>query len=172
MSVLLIAPAGPEGDAIVDLLVREDDTVGVIAPSDQKDAWRRRGAYAADSDPADPDLIYRSAQQARSIVVFEDHLRAPEAVVGAIVETAPSLPEAPRLLLIGRSPRAALLERLRASPLDFIVLGIGVKRLLDRRTRVTPGRLAEAVSAADDLGGNPRLELDLADTSAWSLLGL
>jgi hypothetical protein len=62
---------------------------------------------------------------------------------------------------------------LRGSKLEYVILGaVERRRLLGRRPRLSSEKLAEAVDAADDLAGNPRLELDLTDERAWTELKL
>jgi uncharacterized protein YbjT (DUF2867 family) len=174
VSVLLVAPAGETGDAVVSRLLEAGDEVRVVSPpSDEAERWRARGAHIARGDPRDPDLIERAAQTARSIVTFDDGYGGPEileaaleAAVGAGVE---------RIIVCSSGSETYARNRLAGSSLEHLVLltGAARRRRFPLRARpVTPGDVAAAVDAADDLAGHPRLVLDLRQRDAWGALNL
>ena len=71
--------------------------------------------------------------------------------------------------------RAVLLERgLEEIPpaMSWVVLLLPARRLLARKTRLEPDLVAEAVDAADDLAGEPRLTADLGAADGWRALRL
>ena len=53
---------------------------------------------------------------------------------------------------------------------SFVALSTGRRGFLPKKT-VEPSDIAEAVSAADDLTGEPRLLVDLTSEEEWSKLG-
>ena len=57
--------------------------------------------------------------------------------------------------------------RWAAQTIRMVVVGVP-----GRRGTIDPARVAEAIDAADDLAGNPRLELDLGTPDAWRALRL
>jgi hypothetical protein len=66
-----------------------------------------------------------------------------------------------RLVVCTSQPPEDLLVRVRASRMDYVVLKLGTQRRRGRSRRLRS--TAEAIDAADDLGGHPRLEIDLND---------
>jgi hypothetical protein len=62
-------------------------------------------------------------------------------------------------------------DLLRSQRLDYIFLRVRRNTLL-RRSAPIPAAVAEAIDAADDLAGSPRLELDLSDPAGARALGL
>lgn len=77
-----------------------------------------------------------------------------------------------RIIYISTGESRAM-KTLESSGLDYVFLAIPVKRAGLRRTLrqvVAVERVAEAVSAADDLAGELRISLDLTDDEAWERL--
>jgi TrkA-N domain len=177
MSVLVIGDA-PETETVVRFLIAEGDQVGVIeADRKQLQRWASIGAYAALGDAEDPDLVERCATQARTIVVFESPgPGGPNItdVLRAVLHAGQMLPAAPRLVMVSQNPSLTVQAQLNSAALDYIVLRTGLARgLLRRGPKAIPAdKLAEAVNAADDLAGEPRLDLDLARRSGWEALRL
>jgi hypothetical protein len=177
MSILIVGEA-PEAETVVTYLVGEGDQVGVIE-SDRKrlQEWAAVGAYAALGDPEDPDLVERCAQQARTIVVFDRTGPAgpnPTDVLRSVLQAGQMLAVAPRVVVVSADPSLTLQAQLNSSALDYILLRVGLERgLLRRGPRTVPAeKLAEAVNAADDLAGEPRLDLDLGSRAGWEALRL
>lgn len=177
MSVLVIGEA-PETETVIRFLIAEGDQVGVIE-SDRKqlERWVSIGAHAALGDAEDPDLVERCAQQARTIVIFETPASGgPNItdVLRAVLQAGQMLPAAPRVVVVSAEPSLTLQAQLNSAALDYILLRVGLSRgFLRRGSKAVPGEwLAAAVNAADDLAGEPRLDLDLATREGWEALRL
>ena len=175
MALLLVGASGALGDAIVSRLLDAGDEVRIVAHSlEDAERWRHSGAHIARGNPKDPDLIERAAQNARSIVAFDDGSGSHD-VLEAAVEGGMSA-GVERLIaccttLSGPSAR----ERVARAPLEHIVLITGTGRRgasLFGTQKVSPVDVARAVDAADDLAGRPRLVLDLRQPEAWRVLKL
>ena len=172
MSVLLLDPPEARGEDIAAKLLSEGDEVSVVVRTQAVGAsLKRLGAYVAAGDPEDPDLVARAAQHARTIVVFDD---AGGRILDAVAEAASLLPSAPRVVVVSPSITDETIGRLRRSPLDYIALRVPSppRFRLRRKQSVSNELVAEAVNAADDLAGEPRLELDLETAAAWTELRL
>jgi hypothetical protein len=173
MSILLVALDEDLMPALIHRLTGQGDEVRVIeAEQSASDRWRSLGAHVASGPQWDADLVERAAQNVRTIVVGDRHDRDHTELMEALVEGGGLASSDMRLVVVGDVLPPAL-SALRGSKLEYVILGSVVRRgLLGRKLRVPPERLAEAVDAADDLAGHPRLELDLGDASAWRELKL
>lgn len=163
MSVLLVTPPEHLGGPIIERLIAQGDEVRVVVnPADAAD-WRRLGAHVAVGEP-DGDLLERAGQSSRTIALFDpiDEL-AQDAIAAA------QAARIDRVVAVLSRPSAALSTLLSGSELTYVVLVAarkGLKRAPDA------AKIAEAVDAADDLAGEVRLELDLAEPGAWDALGI
>ena len=162
MSILVIGTEAPEAEAVITRLVGQGDEVRVIEPDERAgQRWRALGAHVARGQADDPDLVERAAQNVRTVVLLS----------GA--ELGPILPPA-RAAGVGRVVAcvadAGELD-LEGEGMDFVLLLRSTRRW-PRRSAVGPVVLAEAIDAADDLPGNPRMIVDLDDVSQWGRLGL
>ena len=170
MSILLIRAGGPIGETLARRLTAEGDEVRVVAPAEEPaEAWRRLGVKVAPGRDDDADLIERAAQGVRTAVVIDDE-SGPAGDVIAEVVAGIAAAGVERVILCGRKPDQKLVDAVRTSGLDYVVLTVGGGLLSRRRMPVED--VAEAIDAADDLAGSPRLELDLTRTEAWAALGL
>jgi hypothetical protein len=170
MSILLIRANGPIGETLARRLMAQGDEVRVIEPAEELvEAWRQLGVKVAPGRDDDTDLIERTAQNVRTAVVVDDEA-GPAGEVIEHVLAGIGAARVGRLILCARKPDEVLLNAVRSSGIDYVVLTIG-GRLLSR-TRVPVEDVAEAIDAADDLAGSPRLELDLTKTESWPTLGL
>ncbi len=165
MAVLLIKPPHDVGPVLVGRLVRQDDQVRVIDDPDDGEPWRRMGAHLAWGDPSDLGLVATAALGCRTIVAFSEGglIQAAAAAQAACVERVVAVLEA--------APPA----HERASwGIDHVILMSGnqKKRWGVRGRGVSPEDLAEAIDAADDLAGHPRLTLDLGEPTSWGWLNL
>ncbi|MGH2787924.1 MAG: hypothetical protein ACRDJV_08440 [Actinomycetota bacterium] len=164
MSVLLVGIAGDSGEAIIRRLVSQGDEVRVLEGNGTAgERWRSLGAHVARRESDMADLVERAAQNVRTVVIGE------EADVDAIVAGAEAA-RVERVVLFGVRPAYPALEALRRSHIQHVVLSTGRKRW--GAGRVSDEALAEAIDAADDIGGQPRLELNLSEGDAWAALGL
>jgi hypothetical protein len=173
MSILLVALDEDLMPSLIGRLTEQGDEVRVIeADESAADCWRSLGAHVASGPQWDADLVERAAQNVRTIVVGDRHDRDPTELMEALVEGGALASPDMRFVVVGQV-RPPALAALRDSELEYVILGSVTRRgLLGRRRGVPPERLAEAVDAADDLAGDPRLELDLGEESAWRELKL
>ena len=150
MSVLL---AGLEPElvaAVTRRLAAEGDQVRVVAPAGET----YPGAHVATGEPGDDDLVERAAQGARTIVAGADGRAA--ALAGAAragVDRA--------VLIDGDADEVP-------ESMSWVLL------VTKRRFRrgVGTADVAEAVDAADDMAGEPRLVADLTTDEGWRALRL
>jgi NAD(P)H-binding len=171
MSVVLLGPPRGTGDAVIQRLRSQGDEVRVIeAEPEQADRWRSLGAHVAYGSVDDADLIERAAQNARTIVLFEIDDRMAD-LLNAVI-TGASQTSVDRVILVTVGPAIACVELLRSSGLDYIVLHTPRRRAMFRRGEPAAEAVAEAVDAADDLAGHPRLELEVSHPAAARALGL
>ena len=173
MSILLIGLDKDVMPALISRLTAQGDEVRVLeADEGASDRWRSLGAHIATGPQWDADLIERAAQNVRTIVVGEHHDRDPVELMDALVEGGGFASGEMRLVVVGELPPRAL-SALRGSKLEYVILGSTMRRgLLGRKPTVIPEQLAEAVDAADDLAGSPRLELNLSHERSWRELKL
>jgi Trk K+ transport system NAD-binding subunit len=168
MSVLLVGATGGLGRSVALRLVAQGDEVRVVEPDPRAvAAWRALGVHVARGEPDDEDLLFRAAQNARTIVLLDGPGRRLGAVTAAVVRAAALVPVG-RIVVCAPVVPAEALEVLRSSGLEYVALSTG-RRLLGRGG--TPDEVvAEAVDAADDLSGALRLELDLTEPEAYRVL--
>jgi hypothetical protein len=173
VSILLVGLDEDLMPALIRRLTEQGDEVRALEYDDAaSDRWRSLGAHVASGPQWDADLIERAAQNVRTIAVGERHDRDPAELMDALVEGGALASPGMRLVVVGRLQPQAL-AALRGSKLEYVILeGVERRGLLGRRPTLSPEKLAEAVDAADDLAGHPRLELDLTDERAWAELKL
>ena len=170
MSILLIRAGGPIGEALARRLRAEGDEVRVVAPAESPaDAWRRLGVKVAPGRDDDADLIERAAQGVRTAVVIDGETGPARDVIEEVMAGIAAA-GVERVIVCGRRLDEMVVDAVRASGLDYVVLTVG--RGLLARKRVSSDDVAEAIDAADDLAGSPRLELDLTRKESWAALGL
>ncbi|MDQ3953665.1 MAG: SDR family oxidoreductase [Actinomycetota bacterium] len=157
MSVLLAGLDAADAAALVRRLLEQGDQVrAIVAPG--ADPAPYEGAHVAAGDPGDDDLVERAAQGARTIVLGD---------FGAAVRTA-ALEGAARAGV----ERAVLLGEAPDVPLGMSWVALVTPRSRWRRRGPGPEDLAEAIDAADDLAGEPRLVADLGTEEGWRALRL
>ncbi|MDP9234761.1 MAG: hypothetical protein M3P01_09465 [Actinomycetota bacterium] len=171
MSVLLLSPPQPVGTAVIERLIAQGDEVRVIeADRELAERWKSLGAYVALGASDDPDLIERAARSCRTMVLFDlDDAGLPrlETALGAVARTTVD-----RVVAVATGRGTRCLDLLRSQAMDHVFLRASRRRTLWSPSSTTPSVIAEAIDAADDLAGNPRLELDLSDRGAADALGL
>jgi hypothetical protein len=169
MAILVIAGGTELDESVVERLLSQGDEVRVLEPSGaRRERWQQLGAFLAVGEGDDPDLVERAAQDVRTVVVLSDRV-TPE-IVATVLEAGPKA-GVDRLICCAPQIASAVRGVVRASRLDHILLQTGRPGLLRRKTVPGP-RIAEAVDAADDLAGDPRLEIDLTDPEQGKLLGI
>ena len=167
MSVLLVHPDEELGGAIVERLIEDGDEVRVLVPSEG--SWRTKGAFVATGDAMDADLVERACTNVRTIVFpFTD--RKPHTSLLDAVVPAASRAGTDRVIVCTPAATDDLVRLLDASTSSYAVLITGRRGFLPGRS-VDPERVAAAVSAADDIAGEPKLVVDLGTEEGWQLLG-
>ena len=173
MAVLLVGPREDVAEALIERLIEQGDDARVIERDGAAaQGWRSLGAHVAVATDWDADLIERAATGARTIVLFESEGRSDELVEETL--RGAGFAGADRIVLVTSSLGGSTRSLLEKSSLSFVVLQTGVRRrgLINRRATLEPSRMAEAIDAADDLAGDPRLILDLGVAEAWQTLNL
>ncbi|HEX2295221.1 MAG TPA: hypothetical protein VHN37_07930 [Actinomycetota bacterium] len=150
MSVLLVGLDAELVTAVTRRLTAQGDQVRIVARSGEPVP----GAHVAVGDPGDDDLVERAAQGARTIVAGEEGRAA--ALAGA------ARAGVDRAVLVGGDAAGA--------PASMSWVLLVTKRRL--RRGVAPADVAEAVDAADDMAGEPRLVVDLTTEDGWRALRL
>lgn len=148
-------------------LLAQGDEVRVLMPDPGPRAdWAGLGVHVAVGDPSDDDLIERAGQNARTIVLFGGHAGHLPTVEAALRAAAAA--EIERVILCAPEVRAEVRAAVAACGLGYVILSYG--RRLARRARAPAEVVAAGVDAADDLAGEPRLEVDLRDPAARARL--
>ncbi len=149
-------------------LISQDDEVRVIAmPGEDAESLRNLGAHVARGQTLDADLVERAAQNVRSIVIGAVE---PE-TMSEILEGA-RFARVERVIVCSDQPQRAAVDLLREASIQYVVLTYRKPGRLRRRNSRTDDYVALAIDTADDLAGEPRLELDLSSPSAAEALGL
>lgn len=168
MSVLLVGLDAGLARTLTRRLISQDDEVRVIAtPGDEADALRNLGAHVARGQRLDADLVERAAQNVRSIVIGDVE---PETLF-EILEGA-RLARVERVIVCSDNPQRSSVDLLRETSIQYVVLNYRKPGRFRRRSSHADGYVALAIDTADDLAGEPRLELDLSSPSAAEALGL
>lgn len=165
MSVLLVGAAGDLPAVVADRLIAQGDEVRTIATDPALENLGSLGVRIARGPYLDADLVERSAQNVRTIVLFD----ADDEVMEAVIEGAHAA-RVERVVLCSGAITEPGRRRLRGSGLDYVVLQVPRKGRF--RKGVPDKAVAEAVDAADDMAGPLRLELDLNQSDAWQTLML
>lgn len=166
MSVLLVGGGGSLRVAVSRRLLGQGDEVRAVEldPS-EAETLRSLGVHIARGTYLDADLVERAAQNVRTIVVFDPSPESLEPVLeGARYASVD------RVVLCGMRIPDLAVTALRAADLEYVTLTTARKALFKKG--IPDEAVAEAVDAADDLAGHPRLELDLTESMAWSKLKL
>ena len=167
MSILLIEPDRELGESIARRLIREGDEVRVLVADPA--GWKEQGVYVAVGDPMDPDLVERACTNVRTIVFTSASKGIPVSLLATAVPAARKA-GADRVIVCVPNPGDPAVRWLDGSGASYVGLTTGRRGFLPRRS-VDPDLVAEAVSAADDLAGEPRLQVDLTNEEEWAKLG-
>ncbi|MFN2586517.1 MAG: hypothetical protein ABR613_00165 [Actinomycetota bacterium] len=159
MSVLLAGLAAELAHALTRRLLAEGDQVRMIAQAGVDET--PPGAHVAAGDLSDEDLVERACQGVRTVVLG----RVP-AAQGAVVLAAAARAGVDRAVLLAIPP-----DEVPAS-MSWVALVVPRQRPLGLGRGVPVEALAEAVDAADDLPGEPRLLADLGTVEGWRALRL
>ncbi|MEA2516214.1 MAG: NmrA-like family [Actinomycetota bacterium] len=166
MSILLADPDETLGSAITELLLSEGDEVRVLAR--QAGDWKERGAFVAVGDVMDADLVERACMNVRTIVFTFPGRSIPLSVLTTAIPAAAKA-GTDRVVVCAANPDDATALLLESTGLDYVVIGTGRRGFVPKKA-VEPNDVARAVSAADDLAGEPRLVVDLTTDEGWARL--
>lgn len=172
MSVLLTGLEEELTETLARRLVSQADEVRIILGDDAcRERWRTLGLHVAVGDLTDDDFLWRACTNVRTVVAGDGRpADAPE-----VRESLPSLlgkTDVDRLVVVGPAEDDALVGSLRDADMDHVILRFRKRGLLGSRRGVATADLAAAIDAADDLAGEPRLDLDLLDAGSWTQLRL
>ena len=166
MSVLLVGDGGSLRGVLAARLIAQGDEVRAIElePAAAEEL-RSLGVHVAKGHYLDADLVERAAQNVRTIVVLEPTREVLESVIEGARFAAVE-----RLVLCGERIADLATHALGASQIDHVILSVPRKKFF--KGGPSEEKVAEAIDAADDLAGNPRLELDLGEATSWAKLKL
>lgn len=165
----MIVGGGEVERAVAERLLAQGDEVRVVvADPSEKAEWIALGVHVAVGDPSDDDLIDRAGQNARTLILFDRSASDAATVDGALKGAAAAGIE--RVIVCAAVVPDEARRKIADAGVGYALLAYG--RRLSVRGRVPPARVAEAVDAADDLSGEPRLELDLREPGDLRQLGL
>lgn len=168
MSILVLEPTGRLGEVTVRHLIDEGDEVRVLITRDA-DRWKSSGAYVASGHAEDEDLVERACRNVRTVVVHEPATGRLGPGLTSVLEAA-ARGGVGRAVVVSSQRRPYIEGILEDLPLDVVLL-TWAKGLLHRR-KITDEHVAIAISAADDLAGNPRMKVDLGSDEGWKSLRL
>jgi hypothetical protein len=164
VSILLIDPSPELGAAIAELLLDEGDEVRVLT---RGHTWDGRGVFVAVGDPMDADLVERACTNVRTVVLAFDRTKGQAPLVDAVLPPAHRAGVG-RVVLCTPVVDRSVARMLEGS--EHVVLVTGRRGFLPRRN-VEAEKVATAVSAADDLAGEPKMVVDLTSEEGWKALG-
>ena len=171
MSILIAEPDAEFGPELVRRLVSEGDEVRVLTrDSSDAEGWRSLGAFVAIGDPMDADLVERACQNVRTLVIVAPGRRRSTSLLQSLVAAAGAAGTG-RIVVCTSDPPTEMVEVLETSGLEYVVLNAGRRGFLPRKGPDMP-TLAAAVSAADDLAGEPRMVVDLTTDEGLEAVGL
>lgn len=169
MAILVIAGGTDLDESVVDRLLSQGDEVRVLEPTaTRRERWEAAGAFLALGEGDDPDLVERAAQNVRTIVILGDQVRLE--IVTNVLEAGRNA-GVDRLVCCAPKISSEVRSAVRGGEMDHVLMEAGRSGLLRRRA-AAPELVAEAVDAADDLAGEPRLDVDLTDPEQIKLLRL
>jgi hypothetical protein len=155
--------------ATIYRLIAQGDEVRYLAANARAGEFARKlGAFVAVGSPSDFDLTERATQNVRT-VVFGEAASGAEEVEGLLFGGKNA--GVGRWIYVAPVVDPAITGALRDSGKEFVTFATGRKTLLRGRAPSVE-KVAEAIDAADDLAGEPKLELDLRDTESWVALKL
>lgn len=172
MSVLLVGLEEELTRTVGARLLAQDDEVRIVLGDEAKrETWRALGIRVAVGDLTDDDFLWRAFTNVRTVVAGE---RPPADAPDVRHQLAASMKKSDpdRLVVVGAGEDDPLVAGIRAADVDHVVLRFRKRGLLGYRSAASTPQLAAAIDAADDLAGNPRLDLDLSEERSWAELRL
>jgi hypothetical protein len=172
VSILLVGLLEDVAVELVSRLVRQGDEVRVLETSHEGDLkWKDLGAHVAVGPMDDWDLVERAATNVRTLVLGPELQPSSRETVEQILRGARQA-SVGRVVVCTPEPDEEVLAALRAGPFEYVALSTGKRGLIRRGSDIEVTSIAEAIDAADDLAGEPRLELDLTSEADWAPLRL
>ena len=169
MSVLLVGVEDRFAAAIASRLIEQSDEVRIMLDSPVgRERWRERSVYVAVGDAEDEDFVWRATGGVRTVVAGAERLSG---TAGSVLAGGAKRAGVGRFIVLAADSEPGLPHELIEEGADLIVLRLPKKKLLSKE-KLSPADVAEAVDAADDLAGSPRLDLDLSEPDAWRELRL
>lgn len=171
MSLLLVGLPETFAAMLVQRLLTEGDEVRLLIPERaDPEPWKKLGAFVAQGDAGDSDLVERAATNVRTLVLGEDAAGFPQEGLDELIAGARRA-DVGRFVVCQAQPKQAIVAALKAAEVEFVVLTTAKKPLIGRaKTRIPISKLSEAVDAADDIAGRIQAELDLTIPKAWKVL--
>ncbi len=172
MSVLLTGLGDELAEVLATRLISQDDEVRIVLGDDaERERWRSHGLHVAVGDLTDDDFLWRACTNVRTVVAG-DRPPADTQEVRASLADLLGKTDADRLVIVGPRDDDPLVTGAKAAAVDHVVLRFRKRGLLGSRQAVATADLAAAIDAADDLAGEPRLDLDLSEDASWQALRL
>jgi len=169
MSILIVEPDDSLGPELVATLRAEGDEVRVlVGDRSQAERWKGLGAFVAVGDALDADLVERACTNVRTLVAAFPGKTRSASLLQALLPAA-SAAGTGRIVVCAPEAASEMLQVLNAHSLDYVVLVAGRRGFLPRKGP-DMASLAAAVSAADDLAGEPRMVVDLTRPEGWAAL--
>ena len=171
MSLLLVGLPETFAVMLVRRLREEGDEVRLLLPESADPApWKRLGAFVAQGEAGDADLVERASTNVRTLVLGEAAAAMSQEDLNELIAGARRA-DVGRFVVCQAQPSAALVEAFKAAEVEFVVLTTAKKPLIGKaKTRIPISKLSEAVDAADDIAGRIQAELDLTIPKAWKVL--
>lgn len=153
------------------LIAQDDEVRLVLGDASGRDRWQGLGIHVAVGDVTDDDFMWRACTNVRTIVAG-DAPPLEDPTVRAALAPIVAKTDADRLVVVGPPDDDELARSAPSSGLSHVVLRFRKRSLLGRTRPPEPDQLAAAIDAADDLAGEPRLDLDLSQAASWAELRL
>jgi hypothetical protein len=171
MSLLLVGLPETFAAMLVQRLLAEDDEVRLLIPEGaDPDPWKRLGAFVAQGEAGDADLVERAATNVRTLVLGEEAAGFSQEELDELIAGARRA-DVGRFVVCQAQPTQEIVAALKAAEVEFVVLTTAKKPLIGKaKTRIPISKLSEAVDAADDVAGRIQAELDLTVPKAWKVL--
>ena len=171
MSLLLIGLPETFAVMLVQRLLEEGDEVRLLLPeSADPEPWKRLGAFVAQGEAGDADLVERASTNVRTLVLGEAAAGLSQEDLDELIRER-ARADVGRFVVCQAQPSSALVGAFKAAEVEFVVLTTAKKPLIGKaKTRIPISKLSEAVDAADDIAGRIQAELDLTIPKAWKVL--
>lgn len=171
MSILLVGLSESLARVLSRRLIAQGDEVRVLVAGGLTQPELPGVHVASGQYLDDADLIERACQNVRTVVLGEDLPSPRSDHLGPLIQGARAA-DVSRIVYYDPAPDLSIVEPLRTSDLEYVILAGGRSGLLRRASVHDDEDVAEAIDAADDTSGDLHLELDLTQPSGWEALKL